>query len=159
MNICAILAIVLATASASVSSFLSLRTVAVLSQHEIKGVVANFTKCGGPGTPNQLRIAECDGRCEFVSGGPLTIEYDMTPGTVATSLTISADLRFDGMIVTLLDVEIPGSNVDPGLTYTIQFSVTPNGAPVGSALFRIMLYHTENRLLEICGQTEVDIAM
>ncbi len=43
------------------------------------GVVSPTYRCGGVGTPLQLRISDCEGRCRLVPGTLYNCEYDFLP--------------------------------------------------------------------------------
>lgn len=44
------------------------------------GVVSPVSRCGGVGTPLQLRISECEGKCELKPGTVYNCEKDFMPG-------------------------------------------------------------------------------
>jgi len=71
-----------AAASAAATSFASISTAggaAGLFQVGQKGVVTNTTRCGGYGTPIQLRVSDCEGRCSLIPGKVYDIEWDFFP--------------------------------------------------------------------------------
>jgi len=148
--------ILVIAATASAATTISLSSARLFQ--ESKGVVTNITRCGGYGTPIQLRISECDGRCSFRPGRLYDTEYDLIPSSASQSLSLAVDLVFNGTPLRLFEAEIAGSSVQPGLMYTVKFSFVPNDILSGqTVLLRSIIYHTDNRLLEICVQTEVEI--
>ncbi|OXA57962.1 uncharacterized protein LOC110847544 [Folsomia candida] len=149
--------IVLVIAASATATSIGLSAPRIFSQ-ESKGVVTNITRCGGYGTPIQLRITECEGRCSFTPGRVYNIEYDMIPSSASTSLSLACDLVFNGTPLRLFEAEIANSSVQPGLMYTVKFSIVPNDILSGQTVkLRAIIYHTDNRLLEICVETECDI--
>jgi len=150
-----------AAASAAATSFASISTAggaAGLFQVGQKGVVTNTTRCGGYGTPIQLRVSDCEGRCSLIPGKVYDIEWDFFPSSAASSLSIACDLVFAGTPLRLFESVLPNSSVQPGLMYTIRFSVVPNDVLSGDTIkLRAIIYHTDNRLLELCIDTEVDM--
>ncbi|XP_021953054.1 uncharacterized protein LOC110849891 [Folsomia candida] len=157
-----LVALALFSASATASSIGSFSiveaSVVQKTAGSARGVVGNITRCGGYGTPIQLRISECEGRCAFQPGRVYNIEYDFIPSSAATSLSLAVDVVYLGTPHRLFDTVLPGSSVQPGLMYTVRYSIVPNDTFSGNAvLLRAIIYHTEGRLLEICMQTEADI--
>ncbi len=84
--------------------------------------------------------------------------FSFFPGSAAAQLSIATDLVFNGQPLRLFEAAIPNSSVQPGLMYTIRFSTVPNDVLSGQTVkLRIIIYHSDNRLLEICAESEVDI--
>lgn len=72
--------------SANVS--LSRHGVQVKPEIGIKGVVTTV-RCGGVGTPLQLRIDGCEGYCQFRAGQVYECEEDFMPSKLRKKLQIS----------------------------------------------------------------------
>ncbi|OXA37550.1 hypothetical protein Fcan01_27634 [Folsomia candida] len=78
-------------------------------------------------------------------------------GSAAPSLSLAVDLVYLGTQHRLFDFVLPDS-VQPGFVYTVRYSIVPNDVLAGNAvLLRAIIYHTDNRILEVCSQTEADI--
>ncbi|OXA45388.1 uncharacterized protein LOC110857200 [Folsomia candida] len=147
-----ICALVTVTASPSFSAAID------ANDQSINGVVTNITRCGGYGTPIQLRVSNCEGKCSLMPGQVYNIEYDFIPNASASGLGLACDLVLDGERYRLFDIALPNSAVLPDLMYTVKFSVTPDEILSGQVVdLRAIIYHTDDRFLELCVETEVDI--
>ncbi|XP_035707759.1 uncharacterized protein LOC118435584 [Folsomia candida] len=150
-----LIALALFAASASASSICSLgiREASFVQNtaDSTRGIV-NFTRCGGYGTPIQLRISDCKERCAFIPGQEYGIEYDFITSTAQTSLSLVVEVVYQSWPHRLFDVVLPDSSVNPGKMYTVRCSIVPDDTLAGNAvLLRAITYHTEGRQLE--GQT------
>jgi hypothetical protein len=125
----------------------------------ILGVVNPAHRCGGVGTPLQLRISNCEGRCQLVPGQIYNCEKDFMPSSAAPSLTLKIEICMSaGFCMVILETELPNSSVQPGFIYTAKYSIVPNDILSGQTVeFRAYISHTNNLLLEICVSADIDI--
>ncbi|OXA64294.1 uncharacterized protein LOC110863291 [Folsomia candida] len=125
---------------------------------EATGVV-NFRRCGGLGTPLQLRISDCVGNCSFEPGKIYNCEADFMPSSAAPSLTLRVEICMtSGLCMQIINAELPGSSVQPGMIYTARYSLVPNDILSGQTVeFRGQIVHTNNQIVEICLAADVII--
>lgn len=120
--------------------------------------VDNVTRCGGFGTPMELRVSDCNGYCELTPGRLYQLEVDFYPSAAAAQLSLAIDLVFNGTPLRLFEVAVPGSSVQPGFLYTLKYSIVPNDQLAGQTVkLRGIIFHTDNRILEVCYEVDVDI--
>jgi len=123
------------------------------------GVVDPAYRCGGVGTPLQLRISECEGRCSFNPGQVYNCEKDFMPAAAAPGLTLKVELCMSsGFCMQIFEVDLPNSSIQPGFIYTAKYSIVPNDILSGQAVeFKAYISHTNNGLLEICVSADITI--
>jgi len=122
------------------------------------GRVDNVTRCGGFGTPMELRVSDCEGYCKLTPGRLYQLEVDFYPSSPAVGLSLAIDLVANGTPYRLFEVEIPGSSVQPGFLYTLKYSIVPNDIMAGQTVkLRGIIFNTVDRVLEVCYEVDVDI--
>jgi len=122
-----------------------------------RGII-EYERCGGVGTPVQLRVSDCDVRCSFTPGQVYNFEEDFYPSSAISSLSLWVDMCLRGFCTTLFEAEIPNSSVQPGFLYTAKISVVPNDMMSGSTVeIRANLVHTHSFLVETCLYFQADV--
>jgi len=122
------------------------------------GVVSPVTRCGGLGTPIQLRISGCEGSCSFTPGTPYNAEFDFMPSSSARSLTLRVDVCISGFCYVILEAELVNSSVQPGFIYTAKYSIVPNDILSGQTIsLQAYIYHTDIDRVEACLEIEAAI--
>jgi len=123
------------------------------------GVVDPAYRCGGVGTPIQLRISDCEGRCRFQPGKPYDCEEDFMPSGASASLTLKVEICLNGSFcMVIIDTVLPNSSVQPGFVYTAKYTIVPNDQLSGQSVeFKGSIFRTEAQLLEICVSADADV--
>jgi len=139
---------------------------AAKSSFSDKGIIADvggtgiieYERCGGVGTPVQLRVSDCNVRCSFTPGQVYNFEEDFYPSSAISSLNLWVDMCLRGFCTTLFEAEIPNSSVQPGFLYTAKISVVPNDMMSGNTVeIRANLVHTNSYLVETCLYFQADV--
>ncbi|OXA44331.1 uncharacterized protein LOC110857767 [Folsomia candida] len=128
----------------------------------ILGIVDPAHRCeNGVGLPQQLRISDCEGRCQFNPGQIYNCELDFLSGGSEThSLTLQIEICMIESVscTVILNVELPNSPVQPGFMYTVKYSITPDEVLSGQAVeFYTRLFNTKFDILQVCVTAEIDI--
>ncbi|OXA47855.1 uncharacterized protein LOC110855244 [Folsomia candida] len=122
------------------------------------GTVDPVARCGGVGTQLGLRISDCNGVCTLTPGTVYNCENDFIPSSASPSLSLWVEVCLRGFCTIIIQTELPGSSVQPGLMYTVKYSIVPNDILSGETIeFRGYIYHTDNMLLEICVSADMHI--
>jgi len=125
----------------------------------VLGIIDPVDRCGGVGTPLQLRISDCNGTCHMNPGKVYDCEQDFMPSGFAPSITLRVELCFDGgFCLQIINAELANSSVQPGFVYTAKFSLVPNDILSNqSVMFMASLLNTENLRLETCLSANIVI--
>jgi len=152
------LCVALATGNVITGSALGIERRATVQSGTL-GIVYPVYRCGGVGTPLQLRISECDGRCDFTPGKVYNCEYDFMPSGASPSLTLKVEICMGaGFCMPIIDTELPNSSVQPGFVYTSKYSIVPNDQLSGQTVeFRAYIFRTAGSVLEICVSADIDV--
>ncbi|OXA44489.1 uncharacterized protein LOC110857700 [Folsomia candida] len=123
------------------------------------GVVQPVGRCGGVGTPLQLRISGCEGYCELQPGSIYNCEEDFMPSMAAPSLILKIEICMSaGFCMIILETELANSSVQPGFIYTAKYSIVPNDILSGQTVeFKAYISASDTMRLEICVSAFVDI--
>ncbi|OXA49681.1 hypothetical protein Fcan01_15508 [Folsomia candida] len=89
--------------------------------------VVSHTRCGGVGTFREIRIQNCEGAiANMTPGSPYPCEGDMVASTAACALRLKVTATYLGFPVSIIDTVLENSSVQPGVQYTVRFTITPN---------------------------------
>ncbi|OXA50471.1 uncharacterized protein LOC110853925 [Folsomia candida] len=121
--------------------------------------VVSHTRCGGVGTFREMRIANCEGAiCYMTPGTPYACEGDLITSTAAAALRLKVSATYLGFPVSIIDAVLENSSVQPGVQYTVRFTITPNDILSGNTLpVRAEISNDASGLVEICVSVQVHI--
>jgi len=121
------------------------------------GIIAPVRSCGGGGQFAQWKVDGMDclnGNCTFQPGTSYSFETDFRPSGSATSLSLMTDIcnPSNGLCHTVLLAVVPGSEVAPGVLYTLRHNFIPNDTLRGQVVeIRLYVFHTIINYMEICA--------
>jgi hypothetical protein len=74
-------------------------------------------------------------------------------------LTLKVTAFYLSFPITIIDAVLPNSSVQPGVQYTIRFTIVPNDLLAGEYLpINSEVFHTDTGLEEICVTFHVRVA-
>ncbi|OXA45999.1 uncharacterized protein LOC110856587 [Folsomia candida] len=121
--------------------------------------VVDYTRCGGSGSSWQLRVTDCEGPlCYMRAGTPYPIQWDMTPSIPIASLRLKVSAIYMGLQVTIINAVLDNSSVQPGTTYTIQYTLTPYEVACRNTMrVSAELFNAANDVGEVCVAYQVHV--
>ncbi|OXA37500.1 hypothetical protein Fcan01_27715 [Folsomia candida] len=113
----------------------------------------------GSGTIWQLRVTDCEGPlCYMMAGTSYPIHWDMTPNIPIPSLRLKVRAIYMGHQVTIIDAVLDNSSVQPGTTYTIQYTLTPYEVVCENTMrVSAELSNTASGVVEVCVAFQVHV--
>ncbi|OXA39940.1 uncharacterized protein LOC110860953 [Folsomia candida] len=97
--------------------------------------IVDHEACGGAGQVRQVRISDCEGVvAEMRQGVEYAVEADVVPAASSAGLHLKVTVVFMGNTIPIIDAVVPNSAVQPGVQYTLQWSITPGAIPVGNTV-------------------------
>jgi hypothetical protein len=84
------------------------------------------------------------------------MEADMIPATAAPQLKLTVTAIIGGFRLQILSTDLANSSVQPGLLYTVTFSIVPNDGLSGQQV-GIEAKVTHGSIEEICAVVQVRI--